>query len=153
MLLVERDHHAELCTAEITPVRAADNHAATVVALVVHVRLEEIETDDAGPARLALPPFSEERHAAALHVSGDERIVRRLQILRGEHDVRALVSTHANRHVARTIFRVPAVLVEAGDAHLPELAVFRERTEGRAAIDALVLVDLSAATAFAVVHT
>ena len=29
-----------------------------------------------GPARRTFPPFAEERHTAALHVSGDERVVR-----------------------------------------------------------------------------
>ena len=43
------------------------------------------------------------------------------------------------------------VLVEPREAHLAQLAAFGERTEGRAAIDALVLVDFGASVTLAVV--
>src|SRR4029079_1196335 len=80
-----------------------------------------------------------------------ERIVRRLQVLRSHCNVYVLVGAHRDRHVARAVASVPAVLVEAGDAHLPELAVLSEWTERGAAIDALVLVNLGAPVALTVV--
>ena len=43
------------------------------------------------------------------------------------------------------------VLIEPGDAHLAQLAVFAERTEGRASVDALELVDFGASVSLTVV--
>jgi hypothetical protein len=83
-----------------------------------------------------LTTFAEERHPTALDVYGDERVVGRGQVLRREGNVVAFVAAHGDRHIARAISRVPAVLIEARDAHFAELTVCREGTEGRAAIDA-----------------
>src|SRR6185436_12599162 len=115
--------------------------------------VEQIHPEDSGPARRTLPGFAEERQALALHVHGDERVVGGGQILRRGDDVVALVGAHGDGHVAWTVSRVPAVLVEPRQGHLAQLAVFGEWLEGRAAIDALVLVDFSASLTLAVIHT
>src|SRR5882724_2113364 len=65
--------------------------------------------------------------------------------------MRLLVAAHDDRHVARAIFRVPAVLVEPRDGDVAQLAVLVEGSEGGAPIDALVFVDFGPPQALAVV--
>src|SRR5688572_21571699 len=92
VLLHQRHHDTKTAASELIPVRAAESETASRVAVVVRVGIEEVETTDAGPARGTLPAFAEERQAAALDVDGDERVVGRGEILRGDGDVRLLVT-------------------------------------------------------------
>ena len=96
ILLLERDHDTQPAASDLAPVRAAEDHAASLS------RCRCPRPDRTNPDRRCRPSrsrpcrrFAEERHAAALHVHGDERIVGRGQILRRGDDVRALVAAHA----------------------------------------------------------
>src|SRR5688572_30354864 len=53
-VLLQRDHDAEPSAAHLTPVRAAEQEAASRVGLVVRVRVEEVQAGNPGPARGAL---------------------------------------------------------------------------------------------------
>ena len=55
--------------------RAAENEAPSIVAVVVRIGVEEVRTADARPAGRTLPAFGEEREAAALDVKGNIRVV------------------------------------------------------------------------------
>ena len=85
--LLERHHDAQPSASHLAPVRAAEDVAAPLVAVVRRVRIEEVQAADAGPAGETLPAFAEERQAAALDVHGDERVVGGGQILRRADDM------------------------------------------------------------------